>query len=295
MSFEIRKLHPVFAAEISGVDTRQDISAELVEQIEDAVAEHAVVVLPGQDLTDAQQIKFARYFGPRESPSNKASGYANAGHRLPQYLFDASNIGLDGEILPADHSRRKMRAGDRLWHTDSSFNPLPTKWSMLSARIVPPTGGNTDFTDTRAAYDALDDAMKARIEDLVVEHNLWHSRRKGGMDSFTTEQFQSLPPVTHPLVRIIPRSGRKSYMAGAHARRIIGIDDDEGAAMLQHLTDFATQDKFVYNHHWRRHDLVIWDNRCTLHRGTPYEDMTYKRDMRRTTVDEYAPSWAAVG
>ncbi|MFP6733344.1 MAG: TauD/TfdA family dioxygenase [Rhodospirillales bacterium] len=214
---------------------------------------------------------------------------------MPQYLFDSSNLDTNYKILPADHSRRVLRAGDRLWHTDSSFNPMPTKWSMLSGRIVPPSGGNTEFADIRAAYDALSDAMKARIEDLVAEHCIWHTREKGGMTVFTTEHEQSLPPVMHPLVRIIPRSGRKSYMAGAHARRIIGMDADEGAKLIQELTDFATQDEFVYSHKWRVNDLVIWDNCCTLHRGTPFEDLKYKCDMRRTTIDEYAPSWAAVG
>lgn len=295
MSIPVRQLHPVFAGEITGFDTSGEMSPESVTLIEQAMAEYAVIVLPGQDISDDQQIEFAHHFGPRETPAGAASGYASAGHRLPRFLFDASNLGLDNEILPADHPRRAMRSGDRLWHTDSSFNPLPTKWSMLSGRIVPPEGGNTEFADTRAAYDRLDDGMKARIDDLVVEHSLWHSRRKGGMEAFTLEQEQSLPPVTHPLVRSIPGSGRKCYMAGAHAQRIIGMDADEGTALLEELIEFATRDEFVYSHRWREHDLVIWDNRCTLHRGKAYEDMKYKRDMRRTTVDEYAPSWAAVG
>jgi alpha-ketoglutarate-dependent 2,4-dichlorophenoxyacetate dioxygenase len=295
MNFDIKKLHAHFAAEITGFDSGAEVTPELIDFVEDAMAEHAVVVLPDQDITDDQQIAFAGYFGPRESPTGAASGFAAKKNRLPQYLFDASNLDLDGKILAADHSRRVLRAGDRIWHTDSSFNPMPTKWSMLSGRIVPPDGGNTDFADARAAYDGLSNAMRAPIEDLVAEHSIWHSRQKGGMTAITTAHEQSLPPAMHPLVRTIPRSGRRAFMAGAHARRIIGMDAGEGARLIQELTDFATQDEFVYSHKWRLNDLVIWDNRCTLHRGTPFEDLKYKRDMRRTTIDEYAPYWAAVG
>lgn len=295
MTYHINKLNPHFAAEITGFDAGAEMTPQLIDFIEDAMAEHAVVVLPDQNITDDQQVAFAAYFGPRESPAGAAVGDPTRKNRLPKYLFDAGNLDFDGEILAADHPRRVMRAGDRLWHTDSSFNPMPTKWSMLSGRIVPPEGGNTDFADARAAYDALSAEMKARIEDLVAEHSIWHSREKGGLTEIALEHEQSLPPVMHPLVRTIPRSNRKTYMAGAHARRIIGMDAAEGAALIQKLSDFATQDAFVYSHKWRTGDLVIWDNRCTLHRGTPFEDLKYKRDMRRTTIDEYAPSWAAVG
>ncbi|NQV56234.1 MAG: TauD/TfdA family dioxygenase [Rhodospirillales bacterium] len=295
MSISIEKQHPLFAAELSGIDVGADITPEIIAAVENAVDQFAVVIMPGQDITDEQQIEFARHFGPRESPAIAASGFAEKGHRLPQYLFDASNLGLDNEILPPGHARREMRAADRLWHTDSSFNPLPTKWSMLSARIIPPEGGNTDFADARAAYDALDENMKERIEELVAEHSLWHSRKKGGLKTVTNAQEQGLPPVTHRVVRQIPGTERKAYMAGAHARRIIGMDEAEGAALLQELTDFATRPEFVYSHQWRTNDLVIWDNRCTLHRGTPFDDEKFKRDMRRTTIDEFAPSWAKVG
>jgi alpha-ketoglutarate-dependent 2,4-dichlorophenoxyacetate dioxygenase len=295
MTFDIKRLSPHFAAEVTGFDAGAYMSPALIDFIEDAMAEYAVVVLPGQDISDDQQIAFAAYFGPRESASGSASGDPSRKNRLPKYLFDAGNLDFDGEILAADHPRRVMRAGDRLWHTDSSFNPMPTKWSMLSGRIVPPQGGNTEFADARAAYDALSDQMKARIEDLVAEHSIWHSREKGGMTEFTLEHEQSLPPVMHKLVRTIPRSGRKTFMVGAHARRIIGMDAGAGAALIQELSDFATRDEFVYSHKWRTGDLVIWDNRCTLHRGRPFEDLKYKRDMRRTTIDEYAPSWAVVG
>lgn len=292
---ETRSLHPVFAAKVTGIDVSQEPDAGVIAFIEDAMAEHAVVVLSGQQIDDDAQIAWSHHFGPRESPSGPVSAFADNQTRLPKYLFDASNLDLDGEILPADHPRRVMRAGDRLWHTDSSFNPLPTKWSMLSGRIVPPDGANTEFADARAAYDALDETMKQRIGEYVVVHNLWHSRKLGGLGDPTESQWQSQPPVTHPLIRTIPGSDRRAMMVGAHAEHIVGLPYDEGNSLLRELTDFATQPRFVYSHKWREGDLVIWDNRCTLHRATPFDDLTCKRDMRRTTVDEFAPAWAAVG
>lgn len=295
MTLTLAPLHPIFAAELSGVDVREEPNAETIEFVEEAMAEYAVIILREQHITDEQQIAWSRHFGPRESPSGPISAFGNGGYRLPQYLFDASNLDLDGEILPKDHPRRAMRGGDRLWHTDSSFNPLPTKWSMLSGRIVPPERGNTEFADTRAAYDALDDAMKAKVEGLTAIHDICHSRKLGGLEEITDTLSRTQPPVHQPLVRIIPRSGRMALLIGAHAESILGMDYEEGNHLLRELTEFATQTQFVYSHAWRTGDLVIWDNRCTLHRATPFDDMTYKRDMRRTTVDEYAPAWAAVG
>jgi alpha-ketoglutarate-dependent 2,4-dichlorophenoxyacetate dioxygenase len=293
MSFSLKPLHPVFAAEVRGLPVSADVSPGAVEFLEDAMATYAVVVLPEQYVGDDEQIAFSRFFGPRETP--QAPTAKNDGLRLAKYLFDASNLGTDHEILPADHPRRKMRGGDRLWHSDSSFNPLPTKWSMLHGRIIPPAGGNTDFCDTRAAYDSLPQKMKGRIEGMVAVHSLWHSRKKGGLEEVSEKQMQNMPPVYQPVVRTIPRSGRKALYVGAHARSIIGMPEEEGAKLLQELTDHCTQPQYVYSHPWREGDLVIWDNRCTLHRATPFEDLKYKRDMRRTTVDEYAPAWAAVG
>ena len=297
MPLIVRELHPLFAAEATGIKIGSDIAPETVEEIEDLMAKYAILVLRDQNCTDDEQIAFAKFFGPRETPFGATTYGKGSENRLPMYLFDASNIGRDGEILPLDNARRQMRLGDRLWHSDSSFNPLPTKWSMLSGRVIPPEGGNTDFADARAGYDALPDAMKARLEGLVAEHSIWHSRVKGGMpaEMIGEEQLQVLPPVYQPIVRTIPRSARKALMVGAHAGRIPGMPVDEGRKLLEELTDHVTQPKFVYSHIWRQGDLVIWDNRCTLHRATPFDDTKFKRDMRRTTVDEFAPSWAMVG
>ncbi len=294
---EARKLHPVFAAEVTGVDMAIEPSPETVEFIEHTMAEYAVVVLPGQNhVTDEQHAEFSRFFGPRETPAGVASGHRTKTYRLGRYLFDASNLDVDGSVLPEDHPRRKMRAGDALWHTDSSFNPMPTKWSMLRAVVVPPEGGHTEFADCRAAYDDLDDETRDRIEHLAAEHSLWTSRRNAGLGSIGPEHVEGLPPVIHPLVRTLPRSGRKAFYVGAHAGRVYGLPHDEGQALLARLTEFATQPNYVYTHQWNVGDVVIWDNRAVLHRAGTFEGTTlFPRDMRRTTVDEFQPSWAVLG
>ena len=297
MALTVKPLHPVFAAEATGIKIGPDISPETVEEIEDLMAKYAVLVLRDQNCTDEEQVEFAKFFGPRETPAGATTYGPKNANRLPRYMFDAGNIGLDGNILPLDSERRAMRLGDRLWHSDSSFNPLPTKWSMLSGRVIPPAGGNTDFADARAGYDSLSDEMKRKLEGLVAEHSIWHSRVKGGMpaEMIGTAQHNVLPPVYQPIVRTIPRSGRKALMVGSHAGRIPGMPAEEGRKLLEELTDHVTQAKHVYSHAWKQGDLVMWDNRCTLHRATPFDDTTHKRDMRRTTVDEFAPSWAMVG
>ena len=297
MSLQARKLHPVFAAEVTGLDLAKPITPEIVKFIEDAMAEYAVVVLPGQShITDAQHAEFSAHFGPREMPVGVASGDPQKRYRLGDFMFDAGNLDADGNLLPPDHPRRKMRAGDALWHSDSSFNPMPTKWSLLRAVEIPPEGGNTDFADCRAAYDALDDAMKAKIEDLAADHSIWTSRRRAGLEEITDDQVRGLPPVIQPVVRTIPESGRKVFYTGAHAGHIYGMPYEEGKALLEWLTEFATQPQFVYSHKWTVGEIVIWDNRATLHRAGKFEgSTTYRRDMRRTTVDEYQPSWANLG
>lgn len=294
MPFEVKELHPVFAAQVTGLPVTSEVAPDAVEFLEDAMAKYAVVVLPAQFIDDQTQVEFAKFFGPRETPAVATSLFGNK-TRLPKYLFDASNVGMDGEILPADHPRRAIRKGDLNWHSDASFNPVPTKWSMLHGRIVPPHGANTEFCDMRAAYDALSAEMKAKVDKLVALHVWWHSREKGGFDQVTEAQRQANPPVYHPVVRTVARSNRKSLYLGAPVKSIVGMSDAESAELIDELTAHCTQPQFVYSHFWHAGDLVIWDNRCTMHRATPFDDMLYKRDMRRTTVVEYAPNWAAVG
>ena len=291
MTLAVTPLHPHFVAKIAGVDLCKPIDQATQREIEHAMDEHAVCVLPGQRLEDEQQIAFARLYGPLEvsPPVQDKSGKAVVGARVRhREIFDVSNLDEIGKILDADDARSAYRLGNQLWHTDSSFRQKSAAWSMLHARIIPPAGGNTEFADMRAAYDALPDAMKKRLEGLVAEHSIWHSRAKLGGYTPTEDERKARPPARHPLVRLHPGSGRNALYIASHASHIIGWPEDEGRALIDELVAFATQPRFVYAHRWRRGDLVIWDNRCTMHRATPFESSTHVRDMRRATIIETA-------
>jgi alpha-ketoglutarate-dependent 2,4-dichlorophenoxyacetate dioxygenase len=286
VALTVRPLHPLFAAELLGADLRVDPSAELVEAVEQAMAQYAVVAVRDQDISDEDHLRFSRAFGPLELPPNL--GMRDQHRRLRRELYDASNLDENGALLTADSSRRKYNRGNELFHTDSSFNDLPTKWSLLLAHELPPAGGNTEFVDLRAVYADLPDETKARLEGLVAEHFLWHSRERGGFTGVTDEMRRLMPPVQHPLVRTAA-DGRPTLYIGAHASHIVGCPPDEGRALLEDLLTTASQAQYVYAHEWRDGDLVIWDDRCTLHRVTSFDDLRHRRDMRRTTVNEYGP------
>ena len=287
MALSAKPLHPLFAAELTGGDLAAGIDPATRDAIERAMDEHAVVVLPGQRLDDDKQIAFASLYGPLEvSPAvHSKDGAAAANFRIQnRNIFDVSNLDEYGRILSLDDQRRAYRQGNELWHTDSSFRQKSATWSMLHGRIVPPAGADTQFVDTRAAYDALPDTMKAKLEGLIAEHSIWHSRAKLGGYTPTEEERKARPPARHPVVRRHPGSGRNALYIASHASHIVGWPVEEGRALLEGLLEFATAPRFVYAHKWRRHDLVIWDNRCTMHRATPFESSTHVRDMRRTTV-----------
>ena len=290
MQLTVRQLHPIFAAELEGADLRGEPSAELVGTVEDAMARYAVLVIRGQDITDEDHIRFSRAFGPLELPPNL--GMPRRKTRLRRELYDASNLDGDGNLLTADSPRRKYNRGNELFHTDSSFNDLPTKWSLLLAHALPPEGGNTEFVDLRAVYADLPAETKARLEGLVAEHYLWHSRERGGFTGVTDEMKRLMPPVHHPIVRVAA-DGRPTLYIGAHASHVVGWPVDEGRAFLQDLLTSAADPKYVYSHPWRDGDLVIWDDRCTLHRAGPFDDLSYARDLRRTTINEYGPERAS--
>ena len=279
---QVNKLHPLFAAELIGADTANP-TAELVEAVEDAMREHAVLCIRDQGhIGDEQHLAFARAFGPLELPGSTPHN----GGRVSFGLYDVSNLTRDGEIADADSPRAKISKGNELFHADSSFNDLPSKWSMLRGVIVPPEGGDTETIDMRAVYDALTPAMKDRIKSLRAQHNYFHSRRKAGAQ--VDETSSPLAPymrAEHPLVRP-SASGRPALFVGAHTERIVGMDEGEGKALIEELIAFATQPQFIYAHKWRQGDILIWDNRCTLHRGTEYDYRHHKRDMRRATVNE---------
>jgi alpha-ketoglutarate-dependent 2,4-dichlorophenoxyacetate dioxygenase len=290
MSLSVRTLHPIFAAEIVGADLTSEPDRELVQTVESAMATYAVSVVRDANISDDDHIRFSRAFGPLELPPK--TGRFNAARRLRTELFDASNLDANGEIIPYHSEGRKIARGAERFHTDSSFNKLPTKWSLLLGHIVPPEGGDTHFIDTRAVYDALPREARDRIDGLVAIHDFWRGRERLGLTGVTEQQRAGLPPVTHPMVRIMPY-GRKALYIGGHAVGIVGWPDDEAIALLDELYAFATQDRFIYVHKWRRGDLVIWDNRCTLHRATPLDNDKYKRDVRRTTINEYGPETSA--
>src|SRR5690349_4301439 len=287
MDLAVTPLHPLFAARIAGADLSQPVGETLARAIERAMDEYAVCALPDQQLDDERQIAFARLYGPLEvSPpqQNKAGGIGFNTRVKHREIFDVSNLDERGEILDSGDARASYRLGNQLWHTDSSFRQKSATWSMLHARIIPPAGGDTEFADTRAAYDALPDAIKKKLEGLIAEHSIWHSRAKLGRYTPTEEELRLRPPARHRVVRRHPGSGRNALYIASHASHIIGMPIEEGQALLRELIEFATQPQFVYRHKWCIGDLVIWDNRSTMHRATPFEATGHVRDMRRTTI-----------
>lgn len=287
MALTLRRLHPLFVGELTGVDLASPIALEIQQAIERAMDEHAVLVVPDQRLDDERQIAFAGLFGPLEvAPPVRATERPDPATRRIRHreIFDVFNLDENGNILDLADQRRAYGQGNQLWHTDSSFRQKSATWSMLHARIIPPFGADTEFADTRAAYDALPDTMKAKLDGLVAEHSIWHSRAQLGGYTPTEEERKARPPAYHKLVRRHPGSGRNALYIASHASYVLGWPIGEGRALLRELLEFATQPRFVYVHKWRLGDLVIWDNRCTLHRATPFESGTHVRDMRRTTV-----------
>ena len=283
MKLNLRPLHDLFAAEATGVSLAVPPDAATLAAIVAAMDRYAVLVFPQQDLTDAQQIAFSERLGPLETT---VKAY-RPGHRarLDLHLSDVSNLDENNHVIGADDRRRMNGLGNRLWHTDSSFKAIPARYSLLAAHAIPPEGGDTEFADLRAAWDALPAAMQTRVAPLIAEHSLLTSRATIGFTDFSPEETARLQPVPQRLVRTHPGSGRRSLYLASHAGAIRGMPLPEARVLLLDLMEHATQRRFVYTHRWRRHDLVIWDDRCTLHRARPY-DMTVPRDMRRTTVSD---------
>lgn len=282
MPVSIRQLHPLFVGEVSGVDISKSLSRDEVAAIEAGMDKYAVLVFHDQPLTDEQQMAFTRNFGEIENA--RGGNVTKPGdHRLTTGMNDVSNLGKDGKPLQRDSRQRLFNLGNMLWHSDSSFRAIPAKYSLLSARIVNPVGGNTEFADMRAAYDALDDAMKREIENLVCEHSLMYSRGSLGFTEYTDEEKQLFKPVRQRLVRTHPVTGRKSLYLASHAGGILGMPVPEARMLLRDLNEHATRREFVHAHKWRVNDLVIWDNRQTMHRVRRYDE-SQPRDMRRTTV-----------
>lgn len=281
MTLSIRPLHPMFVGEVAGIDITRPLAHAEVAEIETGMDRYAVLVFREQRLTDEQQLTFSRNFGELEI--TRGTGISKPGElRLDPAFADVSNIDKDGKTLARDNRRRLYSLGNRLWHSDSSFKAIPAKYSLLSGRIVVDKGGETEFADMRAAYDALDAATKAQIEDLVCEHSLIYSREQLGFD-LSEEERVTMQPVRQRLVREHPVTGRRSLYLGSHIGTIIGWPVPEARAFVRDLTEHATQPQFTYAHRWHQWDLVMWDNRQVLHRVRRYDE-SKQRDMRRTTV-----------
>lgn len=277
MSITIEPITEHFAARVGGVDLVNGLDDALFATIRQAFEEHGILVFHDQPMTDDEQIAFSERFGPLE---RTISASPTGGTPFARQ----SNIDIkSGGIIAKNDRRMDYQRGNYLWHADSTFKETPSLCSILSAREVPPVGGATEFVSTRAAYDALPPERRAELDDLVVEHDLLHSRREIGFH-FTAEEAAQTPPVRHPLVQVNPATGHKSMMIGAHASHIVGWPVETGRALLAELLDRATQPEAIYRHEWRTGDLIIWDNRAALHRATPYDTIKHRRLMQRTTI-----------
>jgi len=284
----LRKSHDVFVAEVGRIDLTRPVSPNDVAFVEAAIAEHAVLVFRDQRITDEQQLAFSRCFGDLEE--TRGTGISKPGEqRLHPAFADVSNLDTDNVVLARDNRRRLYSLGNMLWHSDSSFKSVPATYSLLSGRVVVERGGETEFADMRAAYDALDAGTKAEIADLVCEHSLIHSRETLGFGDLSDAERATMRPVRQVLTRTHPVSLRKSIYLASHIGGIIDWPVPEARAFIRDLTEHATQRRFVYRHQWRPFDLVMWDNRCTMHRARRF-DSTQVRDMRRTTVAGTAPT-----
>ncbi|MGD9616211.1 MAG: TauD/TfdA dioxygenase family protein [Alphaproteobacteria bacterium] len=287
MDLRIRQLHPLFVGETTGVDLSVQLPESTISQITAAIDRYAVLIFPDQRPDDDSQLAFARRFGPIEPPQ-----VYSGPRRLKHAEFaDVSNLDAENQPRPPGDRRRMNALGNRLWHTDASFRRVPGALSMLYAHRIPapsPKGdGETEFADMRAAYDALSAATKEMIDPLVAEHSIFHSRALIGFTGFTDEERAAMPPVRQRLVRRHPGSGRKTLYLASHASHIVGWPVPDGMLLLRELIEHATQPEFVHRHRWRVGDLVIWDNRCTMHRGRPFDE-TQPRDLRRITTQDTA-------
>ncbi len=289
MAVSIERLGASLAGRITGLDLTRPLDAGQVAAVEAGMDEHAVLVFPAQRITDEQQMAFTLNFGALEETAGGNVTAKGQGRLNPQ-MADVSNLDQHGKPLARDDRRRMFNLGNQLWHSDSSFRATPAKYSILSGRVVSTSDGNTEFSDMRAAYDALDQRTRAEVEDLVCEHSLMHSRGALGFDALTAEERTAFAPVRQRLVRTHLKSGRRSLYLSSHAGSIVGWPVPEARAFLRDLNEHATQPQFVHVHRWQPFDLVMWDNRQTMHRVRRF-DADQVRDMRRTTVAGDGPTY----
>jgi alpha-ketoglutarate-dependent 2,4-dichlorophenoxyacetate dioxygenase len=285
MSIKIRQLTPVFGAEITNIDLSQPLDAETFAEVRDAFEEYSVLVFPKQYIEDEAHLAFTELFGPAQKPRQHFATY----HHAP--LVNAvTNFDSDGNLYEDDEPRARFRKGQRIWHTDGSFRAIPSISSILRACIVPPEGGHTQFASLRAAYNALPEDKKKEYEGLNAIHHYAHSRRHMGITFLSEEEAAKFPPVRHPMVRVNPYNGKKALYVSGYAAYIEGRDKEESSKLLDELLAYASQPDFVYDHEWKVGDLVMYDNRASLHRATEYAIDKYPRMLRRTNVDDTGPT-----
>ena len=286
MTITVSAYTPNFVAEIIDVDLSRPVSADDMSAIKQVFWKYGVLVFPDQKLSPPQHVDFAKNFGPIEM--DRVLAQENAAPRLGHAFADISNLNGEGRIWDKDSRQRMYKEGNKLWHTDSSFKFKPGLCSLLYSMTVVPIGGHTEFADQRAAYDALPEELKQQLAGLIALHGIEHSRRRTGFADFEPEEARRLPPVPQLLVRTIPENERKSLYVASHIGAIKGMNAVDAEALFQKLLAHITQRQFVHVHRWRPNDLVMWDNRCTMHRGTDFDDMRFVRDMRRATVSDVA-------
>jgi len=276
---DVEPLHPRFAARVGGVDLRRALPDTVFAALRDAFEAWSVLVFPGQGLTPAQQVAFSERFGPLEKAITRLAGSGPGLH-----VAKLSNVAADGSLIPPDEREQRFNAANRLWHTDSTFKPQTALASLLHAIEVPASGGETEFASTRAAWEDLPPEKQAAVKNLWAVHDFRRSRDLVAPGLVSPEVQRMLPPVARPLVRVNPANGRASLYVASHAVSVEGLDGAAGRALLDELLDWCTQPRYRYLHRWTPGDLVMWDNRCTLHRGRPWKAGEERRVMSRTTV-----------
>ena len=289
MALDMRPLHSSFGVEIAGIDVRR-IDDAVFREVARALDDHSVLLFRGQSLTDAEQIAFSERFGPLETTIRTIASQARD---LPE-ISNLSNVDTEDRLIPRGDKRNLFNAGNQMWHSDSSFKRVPAMASLLSAREVPPEGGETQFASMRVGYEGLSEAMKQQIEGRVAIHSFVYSRGLVGDELLPPDHAAQVPPVPQALVRANPSNGRKAYYVGSHACEIVGMPTGEARALLRELVVAATRPELIYTHRWAPGDLVMWDNRAVLHRGRPWDESRYRRVMHRTTVAGTAPTAADV-
>ena len=287
MIIETRKEFPDFVAFVTDVDLKNELETNQVKELDNAINKFSVLVFRNQNLNDEQQVRFTKYFGEIEPSGNKSNITKAKDRRLSTDLADVSNLDKNNKPFTQNDPRRIFNLGNRLWHTDSSFKEIPAKYSLLSARNISKEGGNTEFADMRSAYDNLDMNTKQKVDDMICEHSLIYSRQRLGFDmvkELSSEEIKNFTPVEQPLVRQNKITNRKTIFLSCHIGKIRNWIRPDSMCFIDDLIEYATQPKFKYIHKWSQHDLIIWDNRQTMHRARSFDDLKERRDMRRTTV-----------